>query len=105
MSSHSVSALNPREGEKILDLCAAPGGKTFDCIQRMNHKGTIVAIDLPGKRMDRLNENLNQFKTKNLLLKFLACDVCSLNQSFFEKQQLPVQYDAVLLDAPCQIQV
>ena len=100
-TSHSVTALNPKEGEKILDLCAAPGGKTFDCIQRMNHKGMIVAVDLPGKRMDRLNENLQQYKNENLLLEFLACDVCSLSESFLEKQQLPTQYDAVLLDAPC----
>jgi len=38
------------EGATVLDLCAAPGGKARDLAARLEHRGTIVAVDLPGQR-------------------------------------------------------
>lgn len=98
---HSVEALDPKPGEHILDLCAAPGGKTFDCLQRMGSKGLLVAVDLPSHRIERLRENLAPFKGDALTLEILESDVLALEDSNFHDKNLPPLYDGVLLDAPC----
>jgi 16S rRNA (cytosine967-C5)-methyltransferase len=50
--------LSPRGGEKILDACAAPGGKTSYMAQLMENRGTIVACDRDPERLQILNENM-----------------------------------------------
>ena len=46
-----VSLLDPRPGERVLDVCAAPGGKSFTMAQRMEDKGEVVACDLHEARV------------------------------------------------------
>jgi 16S rRNA (cytosine967-C5)-methyltransferase len=53
----AVEALNPQPGENILDLCAAPGGKTTYMAQRMGNRGHILAQDNQPERLRRLEEN------------------------------------------------
>lgn len=53
----AVELLNPQPGEAVLDLCAAPGGKSLAMADRMG-EGVVVAMDLPGRRMPRVSENL-----------------------------------------------
>ena len=98
---NSVNALDPKPNEAILDLCAAPGGKTFDCIQRMENKGTIVAIDLPNKRINRLEENLRSFQNENPNLSIFPHDILTIEDRTFTEAKLPNKYDGILLDAPC----
>ena len=98
---NAVDALNPKPNESILDLCASPGGKTFDCIQRMENKGTIVAVDLPNQRIKRLEDNIRLFQKENPNLKILAEDILDIENNVFEDANLPTHYDAILLDAPC----
>lgn len=98
---NSVNALDPKPNEAILDLCAAPGGKTFDCIQRMENKGTIVAIDLPNKRINRLKENLRSFQNENPKLSIFPHDILTIEDRTFTEAKLPNKYDGILLDAPC----
>lgn len=98
---HAIDALDPKPGEHILDLCSAPGGKSFDCIHRMDKEGLLVCVDLPGKRIERLEENLSPFKNGSVKLKILASDILSLTNHTFQKNKLPHSYDAVLIDAPC----
>ena len=98
---NSVNALDPKPNEAILDLCAAPGGKTFDCIQRMENKGTIVAIDLPNKRINRLKENLRSFQSENPKLSIFPHDILTIEDRTFTEANLPNKYDGILLDAPC----
>lgn len=93
--------LAPKAGETVLDLCAAPGGKAFDMAHMMGRHGTIIAVDLPGKRIQRLRENLDSLKSEDLFCKVVEKDVLALTHTDFEKQKLPVQFDAVMLDAPC----
>jgi 16S rRNA (cytosine967-C5)-methyltransferase len=50
--------LNPKPGERILDACAAPGGKTGYVAQMMRNRGTIVACDRNPERLDILKENM-----------------------------------------------
>ncbi|SDX31166.1 16S rRNA (cytosine967-C5)-methyltransferase [Ruegeria halocynthiae] len=80
-----VRALAPKAGEKILDLCAAPGGKT---LQLAAAGADVTALDISDARLVRVRENL---KRTGLKAKVIAGDA-------LEHQG---QYDAILLDAPC----
>ncbi|NIZ14184.1 RsmB/NOP family class I SAM-dependent RNA methyltransferase [Phaeobacter sp. HF9A] len=77
--------LNAQPGEQVLDLCAAPGGKT---LQMAAAGADVTAVDISETRLTRLRENLAR---TGLEARVVAGDV--LAQSG--------QYDAVLLDAPC----
>ncbi len=93
--------LAPNSDECVLDLCAAPGGKAYDMAHAMAGRGQIVAVDLPGNRIDRLRENLDSLQTPDLACAIVESDVLELNADTFEARDLPSQYDAVMLDAPC----
>ena len=82
-----------REG-RILDLCAAPGGKTF-LFDRLFGKELqeIVAVDLPGPRFDRLKENLERMRISRA--RTLASDLFKID--IVETGQ----FEGVYLDAPC----
>ena len=82
-----VKLLAPQENETILDLCAAPGGKTMQFAQT---KANVIAVDQSEKRMDVLRQNLKRTNLKaNLVIS---------NVAKFKPTQTPVK---VLLDAPC----
>lgn len=75
-----------RTGERVLDLCAAPGGKTA----QLAAAGAIVtAVDRSPERLQRLRDNLQRL---GLSAEVVAADVRTFNAA---------PYDAVLLDAPC----
>jgi 16S rRNA (cytosine967-C5)-methyltransferase len=80
-----VRILAPKPGEKILDLCAAPGGKT---LQLAAAGADVTALDVSETRLARVHENL---KRTGLKATVVAGDA-------LEHQG---QYDAILLDAPC----
>ncbi|NIZ09048.1 methyltransferase domain-containing protein [Pseudooceanicola sp. HF7] len=80
-----VRILAPKPGEKILDLCAAPGGKT---LQLAAAGAEVTALDLSANRLKRLEENLQR---TGLSAQVLAGDA-------LEHEGL---YDAIVLDAPC----
>ncbi len=85
----------------MLDLCAAPGGKAYDLAHLMEREGRIVALDLPGIRIERLAQNLRNLATEKLECVILEGDLLELDDEAFEQQDLPTKYDAVMLDAPC----
>lgn len=88
--------LNPQAGDRILDLCAAPGGKAFDLAKLMHGRGQLTAIDLPGNRIQRLQENLAKLESTHFQTRILEADILEL-----DRQQLPDPFDCVMLDAPC----
>src|SRR5436190_1509127 len=53
---HVGSALAPQPGDHILDLCAAPGGKTTHLAEQMGNQGRIVACDVDERRLETLAE-------------------------------------------------
>ncbi|WP_377192299.1 RsmB/NOP family class I SAM-dependent RNA methyltransferase [Ruegeria meonggei] len=80
-----VQILAPKEGEAVLDLCAAPGGKT---LQLAAAGAEVTALDISEARLERVHENLAR---TGLTASIIAGDA-------LEHQG---QYDAILLDAPC----
>ena len=81
-----VMVLDPQKGEKILDLCAAPGGKTM---QIAAAGADVTAVDSSAGRMRRVTENLERVKLK---AKMVVSDAFEFTEGGF---------DAILLDAPC----
>lgn len=92
-----VSLLKPRSGERILDLCAAPGGKSVAISRALGQSGRLVAVDLPG-RVKRLRENLERVGAGNHLV--IEGDGLKLDE-LLEARGEATPFDAVLLDAPC----
>jgi NOL1/NOP2/sun family putative RNA methylase len=84
-------ALDPRPGERVLDLCAAPGGKTSHLADLMEDRGCLVAVDPKEKRLRGLMANLFRLGHTNTLV--VASD----------GRELPsgALFDRVLVDAPC----
>ncbi|KNX41840.1 Ribosomal RNA small subunit methyltransferase B [Roseovarius tolerans] len=80
-----VQVLDPRPGERVLDLCAAPGGKTLQLAAR---GAQVTALDISERRMARVAENLAR---TGLTAECVVGDAL----------EHAGVYDAVLLDAPC----
>jgi 16S rRNA (cytosine967-C5)-methyltransferase len=94
----AVELLAPQPGETVLDLCAAPGGKSLLCADQMK-SGKIVAMDLPGPRIDRLKENLSRVSGVEVAL--VQADLLEGAVMALREHKLPESYAAVLLDVPC----
>ena len=86
----AVRELDPRPGETILDLCAAPGGKTTFIAQLMNNQGRIIAHDNVPDRLKLIEENCKRLGVTNVEL---------ASPSTFNLQ--PSTFNRVLVDAPC----
>ena len=109
-TSLAPALLNPRAGDSILDLCAAPGGKSRMCAdlalrsadfqKSACSNSLLVSVDAPGPRMKKLEENLS--KIDFLKSHSIASDLESDGLvPELEKRGLPALFDGVLLDAPC----
>ncbi len=89
----AVAALNPRPGERILDLCAAPGGKSSAIADRLGQSGLLVANDKDGGRARELARTIERWGARHAA-------VSSLEPSALAAK-LPSFFDRVLVDAPC----
>ena len=85
--------LNPQEGEEILDLAAAPGGKTLHLASLMNQSGRLAAVEAVRKRFFKLKANVERSGATNIDL--------YLKDGRAVGKVCPERFDAVLLDAPC----
>ncbi|RLF06552.1 MAG: hypothetical protein DRJ60_04250 [Thermoprotei archaeon] len=92
----AVRALDPREGEVIIDLTASPGGKLTYASQLMRNKGLIIGIDRSPGKIEILNENIRRLGIKNA--KTLCLDS---RYADLELQELKGKVDAVIVDPPC----
>ena len=87
-----IHELNLPKNPKILDLCAAPGGKSTHLASIMNGKGLLVANEVISSRADILKYNLDKWGYSNVI-------VSNNDPSHFEK--LAGFFDLILIDAPC----
>ena len=86
--------LDPQPGEKILDACAAPGGKTTYLAALMRNEGLVVACDLWESRVARLRENCHRLGAR--------CVRALVRDTMKESPELaPRSFDRILVDAPC----
>ena len=89
--------LDPKPGEKILDACAAPGGKTAYLAQLMNNRGVIIACDRDRKRLQILKDNVGRLGTT--IVRAVRHDWTRDDPP--EELLSLAPFDRVLLDAPC----
>ncbi|MBW2972304.1 NOL1/NOP2/sun family putative RNA methylase, partial [Candidatus Woesearchaeota archaeon] len=82
--------LDPKPGERVLDMCAAPGSKTTQMAQLMQNKGVIVANDVTAVRLAALGINLQRCGVMNV--------ITTQMQGYRFKD---IEFDRVLVDAPC----
>ena len=93
LSSIAVSpVLDPRPGERILDMCAAPGSKTSHIAALMNREGELVANDLSKARMHRMRAILDKLGV-DATVRVGPGDQIGRRE--------PTSFDRVLVDAPC----
>lgn len=91
-SQYCCKALDPRPGERIFDMCAAPGGKTFTIAEMMNDEGTVMAFDIYQSRVDLVKNGAGRLGLKSVSSYF--SDACEYNPGYGTA-------DRILCDVPC----
>lgn len=87
-----VALLDPQSGESVLDLCAAPGGKTTHILEAAPD-AQVMAVDIDAKRLSRVSENLERLN--------MQAEVKIGDGTTPEAWCEGVLFDRILLDAPC----
>ena len=111
--------LEPLEGEKVLDVCAAPGGKTAYIAELVKNEGEVVSVDISKTRLEILKDNLGRLNIKNvgiveadaakpdfldksmdiLISKGSECHTKASDKKGFKN--ITGYFDKILIDAPC----
>ena len=89
----AVKALEPNEGEIILDICSAPGGKSFYIADLMSNKGKIDSMDISEHKIGMLNKRAIELGID--IIKTSVMDATIYNP------EMKTKYDKILVDAPC----
>ena len=85
--------LDPKHGETVMDVCAAPGGKTTAIAERMNNTGRIIASDIYRRKLDLIDKEARRLGITNIETR--SWDATRVDSSMIQKA------DRVLVDAPC----
>lgn len=93
-SAMAVAELvDPKPGERILDLCAAPGGKTTHMASKLNGEGMLVANEIHPQRAKILSQNVERMGVKNAIVTNETPERLA--------EHFPNFFDRILVDAPC----
>ena len=84
--------LNPKPGDVVIDMCAAPGSKATHLAQIMRNEGTLILIDRNKARIPALEINLRRMGITNSIV---------INMDAVNLSNLNIKADKILLDAPC----
>jgi NOL1/NOP2/sun family putative RNA methylase len=87
--------LDPRPGEMILDMCAAPGSKTSQIAMYMQNTGLLIANDISGSRLKALGMNLQRCGVSNTIMTMMQ------ENRFENLVNNGTMFDRILVDAPC----
>lgn len=93
-AQHAAHLLAVRDGERVLDACAAPGGKTAHLLELADVD--MVALDSDASRLSRVRENLDRLGLHSDRVTLTAADAADLDAWWDGKP-----FDAVLADVPC----
>ncbi|NLG82036.1 MAG: 16S rRNA (cytosine(967)-C(5))-methyltransferase RsmB [Bacilli bacterium] len=93
-SMHVAHILNPQPSDCVIDVCAAPGGKSTHCAELMQNKGEVYACDIHEHKINLINEHKERLGLS--CIKPTLCDARKLTEVFE-----PQSFDRVLVDAPC----
>lgn len=89
----AVGLLDVQAGDRVLDVCAAPGGKTAHILECQPELKSMLAIDIDAHRLARVKENLTRLH--------LGADILAADATQPENWWDGVPYERILLDAPC----
>ena len=89
----AIVVLAPRPGERVLDLCAAPGGKTCHVLEHTDNEADVLAVDVSEPRLQRVRDNLARL---GLAATVRAGDALKPTEWWDGRP-----FDGVLLDVPC----
>lgn len=87
-------ALGPEKGDKVLDSCAAPGGKTTHIAELIGNDGKVISVDLHPHKVKLIEDQVNRLKLSNV--ETLVSDSRQLQEHFNNEE-----FDRILVDAPC----
>jgi 16S rRNA (cytosine967-C5)-methyltransferase len=91
-----VFGLDIKPGQRVLDACAAPGGKTLQILHALQGKGACVAMDVSTSRVRKLQQNISRSNAMMPPLQLLTANAVN-TQQWWDGQH----FDRILLDAPC----
>jgi 16S rRNA (cytosine967-C5)-methyltransferase len=86
--------LGPSAGERVLDACAAPGGKTTHLAELMDDRGDLIALDKSARGVEQIRENAKR-------LNLTSPRIVSVDVTKPLDRALQGPYDRILVDAPC----
>ena len=86
--------LAPLPGERILDACAAPGGKTTHIAELMKDSGELIALDNSARGIGKIRENIARLRLRSI-------EVAKADATNELTAALGAPYDRILVDAPC----
>lgn len=99
-AQEAAALIDPRPGEQILDLCAAPGGKATHLAELLGDRGRVVAADVHAARIERIRESAAR-------LRLTCVETVLIPDIRIDGVELPAEacgatvFDAALVDAPC----
>ena len=89
----AIDLINPKPKEKVLDLCASPGGKSFYAAQLMENEGCVLSLDIHEHKMGLIEEGAKRLGLS--IVRTGQNDAAAFNPEYENK------WDKVILDAPC----